>query len=73
MFDQESLKPVIVSMVVYLILVQLIPQIIKKPTGISFVDDLVLFLHSQKGAFSSGALFTGLIVLITDKIVLELS
>ena len=34
MFDQDAVKPVIVSIVLYLMIAKLLPEIIKKPTGI---------------------------------------
>jgi hypothetical protein len=61
MFDQDSLKPVIVSMIVYLIIAKLLPEIIKKPTGIGFIDDLNMMLIAQKGSLASGAILTGIV------------
>lgn len=31
------------------LLVYIVPRIIKKPTGIQLIDDVVLYLNSQKG------------------------
>ena len=61
MFDQESLKPVILSMVIYLIIAKVLPEIIKKPTGITIIDDLNMMLIAQKGSLSSGAILTGIV------------
>ena len=44
MFDQESLRPVIIAMSLYLIISSLIPRIVTKPTGVGFIDDLVMYL-----------------------------
>jgi hypothetical protein len=44
MFDQDSLKPVILSMVIYLIIAKFLPEILKKPTGITIIDDLTMML-----------------------------
>ncbi len=52
-------------MVVYITLVVLVPKIIKKPTGIQFVDDIVLLLISQKGSLMSGTILVGLIVYLS--------
>jgi len=71
MFDQDTLKPVIISMIVYLAIAKIMPDILKKPTGIGFIDDLNMFLISQKGSLGSGAILTGLVVLLTNYIVDE--
>jgi hypothetical protein len=68
MFDQESLRPVIIAMALYITLATLIPQIIKKPTGIQVVDDLVMTLIAQKSSMMSGTILIGLIVLATNYI-----
>jgi hypothetical protein len=40
------------ALVVNFLLVYLVPRLITKPTGIQVVDDMVLFLNSQKGFLS---------------------
>ena len=66
--DQGTLKPIVISMIVYLVLAKMIPETIKKPTGISFIDDINMMLIAQKGSLTSGALFTGVVVFITGYI-----
>jgi|TARA_R110000772_G_scaffold123496_1_gene229791 hypothetical protein len=73
MLDQETLKPVIISMIVYLLIAKMIPESIKKPTGVSFIDDINMMLIAQKGSLTSGALLTGIIVFITGYIESEFS
>lgn len=73
MFDQDTLKPVIISMIVYIIIAKVLPDLMKKPTGISFIDDINSMLISQKGSIGSGALLTGIVVLITNYIYEEFS
>ena len=73
MLDQETLKPVIISMIVYLVVAKMIPDIIKKPTGITFIDDINMLLIALKGSLTSGALLTGIIVYITGWIESEFS
>ena len=68
MLDQESLRPVIIAMALYITLATLVPQIIKKPTGIQVVDDLVMTLIAQKSSMMSGTILIGLIVLATNYI-----
>ncbi len=71
MLDQDTLKPVIISMIVYLLVAKMIPDIIKKPTGITFIDDINTMLIAQKGSHGSGAILTGLVVYITNYLVDE--
>jgi len=61
--DQENLRPVIIAMTMYLVLVTMIPKLIKKPTGVNFVDDLVMLIISQQDAMMSGIILTGILVL----------
>ena len=73
MLDKETLKPVIISMIVYLVVAKMIPDMIKKPTGITFIDDINMLLIAQKGSLTSGALLTGIIVYVTGWIESEFS
>ncbi len=73
MLDQETLKPVIISMIVYLVVAKMIPDIIKKPTGITFIVDINMLLIAQKGSLTSVALLTGIIVYLTGWIESEFS
>lgn len=68
MFDQDLLKPVIVSMVLYLVIAKFLPEILKKPTGIGIIDDLNMMLIAQKGSLASGAVLAGLIALLSQYI-----
>jgi hypothetical protein len=68
MLDQETLRPVIISMALYLAISQIIPEILKKPTNIGFVDEIVAMLIAQKGSLTSGAILTGLIIFMTNYI-----
>lgn len=69
MFDQDAVKPVIVSIVLYLMIAKLLPEIIKKPTGIGIIDDLNMSLIAQKGSLASGAVLTGIIALLSQYII----
>ena len=66
--DQDTLKPVLISMIVYLVIAKMISDIIKKPTGISFIDDINMLLIAQKGSLTAGAILTGIIVFVTGYI-----
>ena len=68
MLDQETLRPVIIAMALYLAISQIIPVLLKKPTNIKFIDDIVAMLIAQKGSLTSGTILTGLIVFITNYI-----
>lgn len=68
MFDQDLLKPVIVSMVLYLVIAKFLPEILKKPTGIGIIDDLNMMLIAQKGSLASGAVLAGIIALLSQYI-----
>ena len=72
MLDQESLRPVIIAMALYITVLTIVPRIAKKPTGIQVIDDLVMTIISQKGSMMSGTILVGLIVLATNYIQDEL-
>ena len=72
MLDQESLRPVIIAMALYITINILIPRIIKKPTGIQIIDDLVMKIIAEKDSMMSGTILVGLIVLATNYIQDEL-
>ena len=63
--DAESLRPVIISMTLYIAVVSAIPRVIKKPIGVDLVDDLVMNIISQRDNVSSGAILVGIIVIAT--------
>lgn len=72
MFDSETLQPVAIAMAIYLVIANLIPKIITKPTGIQIIDDLVMYLISQQGFYTSGAILSGLVVFLTNYSVSEM-
>jgi hypothetical protein len=65
MFDSESLNPIIGALITYLALVVLVPKIIKEPTGIKVVDDVVLLLIAQKGSLMSGTILIAIVVFLS--------
>ncbi len=71
--DQEDLKPVFISMIVYLVIAKMLPEFIKKPTGVSFIDDINMLLIAQKGSLTTGAILTGIVVFITGYVEREFS
>ena len=72
MLDQESLRPVIIAMALYISISTLVPRIATKPTGIQVVDDLTMTIIAQRDSMMSGAILIGLIVLATNYIQDEL-
>ena len=72
MLDQESLRTVIIAMSLYLTILTIVPRIVKKPSGIQVIDDLVMTIISQKGSMMSGTILVGIIVLATNYIQDEL-
>lgn len=68
MLDQESLRPVIISMALYIIISIVIPRIAKKPTGIQIIDDLAMTIIAQRESLMSGTILIGLITFATNYI-----
>jgi len=68
MLDQESLRPVIIAMSLYIIIASIIPRVVTKPSGIGFIDDIVMTLIAQKDSIMSGTILIGIIVLATNHI-----
>jgi hypothetical protein len=61
--DSENLRPVIITMAVYLVITALVPRLVKKPTGIRAVDDIVMALIAQKHQLMSNLIVVGVSVL----------
>ena len=66
MFDTENLRPVVIGMVLYVIVLNVIPRVITKPTGIKLIDDLILFIMSSKESATSGAILMGMLMYLTN-------
>ena len=56
-------------MFVYLLLNQFVPKIIKKPTGIEPLDNIVMLLISEQQSVMTGILLTGIINALTQYII----
>jgi len=50
------------ALVINFVLVYAIPKVIKKPTGVKVIDDVVLYLNSQKGSLLSSCIIIGIVV-----------
>lgn len=66
--DQETLRPVIIAMSLYIIIATLVPRFVTKPTGVEFIDDIVMSLIAQKDSMMSGTIIIGLIVFTTNMV-----
>jgi hypothetical protein len=63
MLDSDTLRPVIIGMLLFIVISKSLPKIIEKPTNITLVDEMVMMLISQQGFLMSGAILAGLTVL----------
>jgi len=50
------------ALAINFLLVYIVPKLIKKPTGIKVVDDVVLFLNSQKGSLLSSCIVIAIVI-----------
>ena len=62
MFDQDTLRPVIIAMSLYIITSVTVPRFVTKPTNIEIIDDIVSFLVTQRGSIMPGTILMGLII-----------
>ena len=68
MLDQESLRPVIIAMALYIAVNLIFPRIITKPTGFQPLDDIVMTSIAQRDSLMSGTILIGLIIFATNYI-----
>jgi hypothetical protein len=68
MFDSETLRPVIIAMFLFIVLVKTIPKVLKDPTNIKVVDDVVMLCATLNSFMMPGTIFVGLIVYLTNYI-----
>lgn len=66
-----NLTPVIIMMSLFLVAYVAIPKIIRKPTGIQPIDDIVKMTIAQRGFLMSGVILAGLLMLATEYIQME--
>ena len=50
------------AIVINFVLVYVVPKLIKKPTGFKPLDDVVLYLNSQKGFLVASSIVVGLVM-----------
>ncbi len=68
MLDQDTLRPVVIAMALYLALAILTPRIFKKPTGVKVLDEIIMSFITQRGSLMSGTIIIGVVVLGTNYI-----
>jgi len=68
MFDQDTLRPVIIAMSLYIITSVTVPRFATKPTNIEIIDDIVAFLVAQRGSVMSGTILMGLLIFTANYI-----
>lgn len=44
------------------LIVYIVPKLVKKPTGVQFLDDTILFLNTQKEFMAASSLVVGVVV-----------
>lgn len=66
MFDTETLRPVIIAMTFYIVIVKMVPEILKKPTGLKLIDEINMSLISQQGFIMQNAIIVGIITLLVN-------
>ena len=59
-------------MALWIAVVSIVPKVVKKSTGIQPIDELVMYIMSQKDSMMQGTLLIGLIILATNYIGEEL-
>lgn len=50
------------ALVINFVLIVVVPKIVKKPTGIKIIDDVVLYLNSAKSFLVASSIVTALVV-----------
>ena len=55
------------AVAVNFLIVFIVPRIITKPTGFKILDDIILFLNSQKSFILASSIITGLVVYLAHR------
>ena len=68
MFDSETLRPVIIAIVLFMVIVNLLPKVLKDPTNIKTVDDVTMLSVTLQKFLMPGTILIALIVYFTNYI-----
>jgi hypothetical protein len=55
------------SVIVNFLIVFIVPRLIKKPTGVQVIDDIVLYLNTQKSFLIASSIVVGLTTYLAQK------
>lgn len=65
MFDSVTLRPVILAMVLFILIVKALPKILPDPTNIKVVDDVTMLAVTLDGFMMPGVILIGLITYLS--------
>ena len=65
MFDSVTLRPVIISMVLFMLIVKGLPNVLKEPTNIKTVDDVTMLAVTLDSFMMPGVILIGLLTFFT--------
>ena len=68
MLDSETLRPIIIAMVLFMVLVHVTPKVFKDPTDIKPLDDLVMLCVTLRGFLMPGSILVGIIMYLSNYI-----
>jgi hypothetical protein len=68
MFDSETLRPVIISMALFIVIVKALPKVLKDPTNIKAIDDVTMLTVALKDFLMPGTILIAIIVYLTNYI-----
>jgi hypothetical protein len=68
MFDSETLRPVIISMALFIVIVKALPKVLRDPTNIKAIDDVTMLTVALKDFLMPGTILIAIIVYLTNYI-----
>ena len=68
MFDSETLRPVIIAMVLFILIVKGLPMVLKDPTNIKPVDEVTMLSVTLRDFLMPGTILIAIIVYFTNYI-----
>jgi hypothetical protein len=68
MFDSETLRPVIIAMALFIVIVKALPKVLRDPTNIKAVDDVTMLTVALKDFLMPGTILIAIIVYLTNYI-----
>jgi len=57
---------ILTALFINFLLVRVVTKVVTKPTGISFIDETILYLNTQDGFLLNSSLVLALIIFLTD-------